>query len=131
MKYIKRLIFITAIVLFLFVNLYAQTIEEVSTKLTSLTKEQLIEVDQSITAIKIKVIEKLTTSLDGKNGQILRQSEVLDSTGKKISGQRIEWTYYPTGEVNEISIIKLDSKDKQISKKVIKHFTDGTQPIVR
>ncbi len=119
---------LTLILLFSF-NLNAQTTEEVSSKIESLTKDELKEVDQSITTIKNRVTEKLIGSKDGKNGQMLRQYEIFDSTGKKLSGKKVEWTYYPGIEgkkpVDTITIKELDSGNKVVSVNKIKHWPDG------
>ena len=125
----RKILILITIQFFFSFNLNAQTIEEVSNKMKSLTKEELKEVDQSITTIKNRVTEKLKASLDGKNGQIFRKYEVFDSTGKKVSGREIEWTYYPGMEgkrpVDIITIKELDSNDKVVKIKKIKHWPDG------
>lgn len=67
---------------------------------------------------------------NGPNGRLLRVYQTTDVLGNKLSSQKIEWTYYPTGEVDTIVISDLDALDTVISTKTIKHFIDGRQPIV-
>ena len=46
-----------------------------------------------------------------------------------LVGKRIdEYAYYPTGEVNTITMKKYDSNNELTSKKVLKHYRDGRQP---
>lgn len=46
-----------------------------------------------------------------------------------LVGKRInEYTYYPTGEINTITMKKYDSDNELTSKKVLKHYRDGRQP---
>lgn len=65
-----------------------------------------------------------------KDGQIESQSETTRDveTGAVVSGRALTWTYYPTGEVDEITIVETDAAQKEIGWKLIKHFPDGTQP---
>jgi len=129
----KRFLFLVIIAIALLsFSLHAQTVTDVSGKLSTLTQEQLKEVDRSIDALKARVTEKLVASTDGKNGQILRQFETIDSTGKKVGARKIEWTYYPGQEgkrpVDVITIMEMDAKDAVLSVKRVKHFLDERQP---
>lgn len=67
-----------------------------------------------------------------KDGQIERQVETIRDveTNEIVSTKKINWTYYERGEVDEITIIETDSKGKEVSRKVIKHYIDGRQPEV-
>ena len=62
-----------------------------------------------------------------KDGQIESQSETFRDveTNKIVSTKQMTWTYYPTGEVDEITI------NENGKVKIIKHFIDGRQPEVR
>lgn len=51
-------------------------------------------------------------------------------TDKLVKSRQMIWTYYPTGEVDEIFIVEFDSKDKPVMAKTIKHYLDGKQPVV-
>lgn len=66
-----------------------------------------------------------------KDGQIASQTEVIKDveTNAVILTKTITWTYYPKGEVDEITIVETDSKGER--RKTIKHFTDGRQPEVK
>ena len=65
-----------------------------------------------------------------KDGQIERQTETIRDveTGALISTKTITWTYYETGEVDEIIISETDADGKKLSQKKIKHYKDGKQP---
>ena len=65
-----------------------------------------------------------------KDGQMFSQSEVTRDieTDAVLSSRDIYWTYYKDGEVDEITIIEMDSGGKEISRKIIKHYLDGRQP---
>lgn len=61
-----------------------------------------------------------------EDGQIEFQTETARDveTGEVVYSKVITWSYYETGEVDEITILE------QGNKKVIKHFLDGRQPEV-
>ena len=61
-----------------------------------------------------------------KDGQIESQSETFRDveTNEIVSTKQMTWTYYKTGEVDEITITE-NGKTK-----VIKHYIDGRQPTV-
>lgn len=67
-----------------------------------------------------------------KDGQIESQTEVITDveTNALILIKTITWTYYPKGEVDEITIIETNSKGAE-KRKTIKHFIDGRQPEVK
>lgn len=71
-----------------------------------------------------------TTGEDSPNGQVWRQTVIRRAEGKIIRRETAKWTYYPTGEVDIITISELDPQDQIVSQKKIKHFTNGRQPIV-
>ena len=107
----------------------AQIITAIVNRLQDMTKRQIIiwlldEVDR-ITDNPVRVHRP--------DGQIESQTDVErdTETGAKTGSRVVTWTYYPTGEVDEITITNKDAADKTIGKpKVIKHFTDGRQPEV-
>ena len=51
-------------------------------------------------------------------------------TDKLIKSRQMMWTYYPTGEVDEIFIVDFDGKEEQIMAKTIKHYLNGKNPTV-
>jgi len=69
-----------------------------------------------------------TTGEDCPNGQVWRLTVIRDAEGTKLRSNRVDWTYYPTGEVDIITIIELDASDDIISMKQLKHYPDGRQP---
>ena len=68
-----------------------------------------------------------------KDGQIERQADAVRDveTGALISTRVITWSYYDTGEVDEITTIETDAKGKETLRRTVKHFLDGTQPEVK
>ena len=109
-----------------------QIITTITDKLTSITKNRICEF---IWGIRNIITDNLTLGdlvekEDGPNGQLLRVYKTTDVLGVKLTSRKIEWTYYPTGEVDTITISELDALDQLISQKTIKHFTDGRQPII-
>ena len=99
--------------------------DNVVAQLRKLDKKTLIE-----TLVDQIIITELTESKDQKEGQTLRVEVTKDVLGNKIGSRRIEWTYYPAGPVDEIKDIQMDSADVETSRKVIKHYTDGRQPVM-
>ena len=75
-------------------------------------------------------IETLKINHNVPEGQLIRIHETTDILGTKTGSTRIDWTYYPTGEVDTITTTELDALDQVISTQTIKHFTDGRQPVI-
>ena len=75
---------------------------------------------------------ELTESTDGAHGQVKRVTVTKNLlTDEVVETQTVDWSYYGTGDVNEITTSKTDKADKPVGKaQVVKHFTDGTQPTV-
>ena len=68
-----------------------------------------------------------------EDGQIESQVEVFRDaeTGARVGGCITTWTYYEkSGCVDEITISQRDAGDREIERRVIKHFEDGRQPTV-
>lgn len=62
----------------------------------------------------------------GKDGQIESETDVdRDAeTGTIIARRTVSWTYYPTGEVDTITITE------GAAVRIVKHYLDGRQPTV-
>jgi hypothetical protein len=75
-------------------------------------------------------LETLIANHNVPEGPLLRIYETTDILGTKLGSKKTEWIYYPTGEVDTITISELDALDNIISQKVIKHFIDGRQPVL-
>lgn len=104
-----------------------QIIIGITNRLNNLTKRQILELVYKVTEESNVSSERYRE--DGQpTEKITVVKDILDNVIRK---DKITYTYYPKGEVDEITILKLDPADKELSRKVIKHFTDGTQPIVR
>lgn len=64
-------------------------------------------------------------------GPIRRVGVLRDRvTGEVLSREHIAWTYYPTGEVDTITISHWDATGKETERLVIRHSTSGSQPMV-
>ncbi len=73
-----------------------------------------------------------TASIGDERGQ-LRQVTVTKNllTDAVVETQTTEWTYYESGDVDEITTSKVDKDDKSLDKaQVVKHYLDGKQPTV-
>lgn len=60
---------------------------------------------------------------DAKGNPICMEETTTDAYGEVLGIRIIDWAYYATGEVDEITIT--DDKERL----VVKHYTDGRQPI--
>ena len=65
---------------------------------------------------------------DGKERMSTWTEETRDLDGILVGKRIDEYAYYPTGEVNTITMKKYDSNNELTSKKVLKHYRDGRQP---
>lgn len=103
-----------------------QLINKLSTWLTNnFTKRQLILWLMDSDVINIEPVREYYA-----DGQIKKQVETVVDTETKaqVSGRVTTWTYYPTGEVDTITIKRYDATKTLIGTKKIKHYTDGRQP---
>lgn len=67
-----------------------------------------------------------------KSGNITTWTETCYGEDKKQTNKRIdEYTYYGTGEVNEINQKVYDANDKIINDKTIIHNKDSNYPIIK
>lgn len=106
----------------------AQIITRLSTWLTNhFTKRQLI---LWLMDADIQPDEPIRTYR--ADGQIESQVEVErdTETALQIRKRTTNWTYYPTGEVDTITVKRYDATKTLIGTKIIKHYTDGRQPTV-
>lgn len=106
----------------------AQIINRLSTWLTNhFTKRQLI-----LWLMDIEVMDDEPVRTYREDGQITSETTVTKDTetNLQVSKREVSWTYYATGEVNEITIKVYDGSNNLIRTKVIKHYTDGRQPTV-
>ena len=108
-----------------------QIITKIVEKLTPMTKKRICEFIWTIKDIDFAdiTLSALTVNHNVPEGQLIRVYETTDILGNKTGSTRIDWTYYPTGEVDTITTTELDALDQVISTQTIKHFTDGRQPI--
>ena len=103
-------------------NLQKQTVEQLKATVTAdMTKRDLLIAAYG----SDKTIE--TDSTYRKDKQIESQTSTLKDieTNEVILTRTITWTYYPKGEVDEITITENGKA------KIIKHYVDGRQPTVK
>jgi|LSQX01.1.fsa_nt_gb hypothetical protein len=103
-----------------------QIIKRLSTWLTNnFTKRQLILWLMDIETLVLDPVRTYRT-----DGQIESESVIIVDTETALQLNRCvtTWSYYPTGEVDEIIIQNYDSNDALVNTKTIKHYTDGRQP---
>lgn len=104
----------------------AQLVTAITNKLNAMTKRRIIEF----------LMDKLDFHDEPQvayrpDGQIASKAEVRrDANGTKAGECRIAWAYYPTGEVDIITVQELDASDAEVSYKTIKHYIDGRQPVM-
>lgn len=105
-----------------------QIINRLSTWLTNnFTKRQLI-----LWLMDIEVLDDKPVRTYRADGQITSEIIVTRDTETiaQVNKREVNWTYYATGEVNEITIKVYDGSNNLLRTKVIKHYTDGRQPTV-
>lgn len=95
--------------------------------LTTLSPAQLDKMSKADIIAKILDGVTHTTSTlieeDSKLGPIRKEETTTDAYGKLLGTRIIEYTYYLTGEVDEITV------EEGEERLVVKHFTDGRQPV--
>jgi len=109
-----------------------QIITRVTNLLTSLSRKRICEFIWTIKDIDFAdiTLSALTVNHNVPEGQLIRVYETTDILGNKTGSTRIDWTYYPTGEVDLIVHSELDGLDVVVGVKKIKHYLDGKQPEV-
>jgi len=109
-----------------------QILTKLNTWLSNRTKAQLIGLILTVAddiGDRVEIPEP-TLSDHYPDGQIKSMFQVnRDVLGNRTGGRDITWTYYPTGEVDAITIEELDARGVVTAKRTIKHFKDGRQPI--
>ena len=103
-----------------------QIINKLSTWLTNnFTKRQLI-----LWLLGADVIFDTPIVAYQEDGQIISQLEIErdGETGLQTRKVLTTWTYYPSGEVNVITIKTYDASNVLVDTKTIKHYRDGRQP---
>ena len=103
-----------------------------ATDLSTATLKQLVnQRPDLITDIKSGKDEgTVTISVvkDAKGQVSIWTEERRDINGDLIGKRKDNYTHYLTGEINTITMEKYGSDNKLSSKKVLKHYRDGTQP---
>lgn len=98
------------------------------TELNAMTKAQLIA------SIVEGVTETIPVATRLPDGRLLKIEETTKDAYGVVKGRRkIDWTYYESESgkpVDEITTVEHDGLGKETNRIVIKHFTDGRQPVV-
>jgi len=84
-----------------------------------LSKEQLIEFEMD--AAEFADAPTVTT---GEHGILTREQTVRDALGDVVRIEHTEYSYYPGGEVDEITTVVENASEDVIEDKCIKHYTD-------
>ena len=102
----------------------------VTTLVAEMNKKEVCEFIWTIKGITFAPInlEIPTEAENIPQGQLHRAYRMDDILGEKLGSRKIDWAYYPTGEVDTITITDLDANDIIISVKTLKHFRDGREP---
>ena len=58
-------------------------------------------------------------------GQLEQTMQTIDGLGNVIGSQQALWTYYPAGNVDEITTIEMDADGNETSRQVVKHAESG------
>ena len=71
-----------------------------------------------------------TMTRDDKTGDNGVLTEVCRDllTNAVVSRRVTRWTYFPTGEIDEIAVTEFDAQGKETKRPTIKHYRDGRQP---
>jgi len=113
----------------------AQIAAAMSARLSQLSKRQLIRLELAALGIDLDAVLHLADSVVNTyhpDRQIASRVEVRrDVLGAKAGSRRVDWTYYPTGEVDTITVQELDAADQLTAQQVVKPYTDGRQPEVQ
>ena len=103
--------------------------------MNQLTLEQFDKL-KSIAAIRTALFgddtyTETTESEDGPHGQVKRVHVTKNLlTDEIVEMQTVDWSYYDSGDVDEITITKKDKDNKPLGKaQVVKHYKDK-QPTV-
>ncbi len=68
---------------------------------------------------------KTTISTGDKRGQLREVRETRDLAGTLISTQEVTWTYWPTGNVKDITMVEKNGQGKEMGRQVVKHSQTG------
>ena len=102
-------------------DLQKQTVTQLRAALVPTKRDALIQANGGFDKIMDEPVRKYR-----EDGQIEFQSETLRDveTNAVVSTKTIAWTYYETGEVDEITT----TENKKTKK--IKHFLNGKLPVI-
>jgi len=102
------------------ININDLTLEQLKTNRPDLV--EMIKTEEETTAI-------IQVEQDEQKRTKRFAEETKDTEGDLISKRVDDYAYYPSGCVDTIELKVYDNRGSLISKKTIKHFEDGRQPI--
>jgi hypothetical protein len=103
----------------------AEIITAIDNWLANHTKRQIIELLLDVT----NIADRPDISY-GADGQIARRDVVFrDVVGNVTGGRRMNYSYYPSGEIDTIKIIDVAADLATVlRRRTVKHYLDGRQP---
>jgi hypothetical protein len=106
----------------------AEKVPEGIAALQSMSSEQLfaLTTNQFAKAILSDKQEALCAFQEGdKRGMLKQVWETRDWQGNLMNSRETAWTYWPAGNVRDITIIEKDGQGKETSSQVVKHAESG------
>ena len=116
---------LTITLLFFSIPLWAVDLQNASLKELVTQRPDLV---QDIKSGKDEGTVIISVVKDAKGRMSIWTEERRDINGDLIGKRKDNYTHYLTGEINTITMEKYGSDNKLSSKKVLKHYRDGTQP---
>jgi hypothetical protein len=106
----------------------AQIVTALTNQLNSMTKRQII----LFLWDTIDRVPDNTVFVTDAQNRVISQTDIDRDieTGVMVGGRVVTSTFYPTGEVDTITISTRNASNAEIAKKIIKHYKDGSQPTV-
>ncbi len=109
----------------------AQIRTAMTTRLGLLDRKQLIRLDlycASYDKNAVVTLPGVPIRKTGPHGQTEYVEEQADVLGAVVKTVKTEWSYYPSGCVQDIVTTETDSAGNVTKKRTVHHFEDGKQP---
>ncbi len=102
-------------------------LDKTAVELNALSKAQMVTaiIDEQ-TAIRAEQrISKVISQSGDKRGMLEMTTGTVDGNGNLIGNRQAFWTYWPKGNVRDITIIERDGTGAETSRQVVKHRESG------
>ena len=100
-------------------------VSEVAKYLNSKTKKEVIEL-----LMDTEIFSRPAVVTKRHDGQMERRKvETENALGDKTGGTVTTYTYYPNGDIEDITIVHRDGDGNITEQYTIHHYQDGRQPI--